>query len=90
MQVNHILMNSILIQMIHVIQSYKSYFFFSLLPSLTLFLVFLSAMLILSVATGNIQIHSPERLFSPIYLLHRNEAPRKYTTSLLVQNSTGQ
>uniref|UniRef100_A0A8C2B3J6 Cholesterol transporter ABCA5 n=1 Tax=Cyprinus carpio TaxID=7962 RepID=A0A8C2B3J6_CYPCA len=33
-------------------------------------------------------IHSPERLFSPIYLLHRNEAPRKYTTSLLVQNST--
>uniref|UniRef100_A0A673MVL4 ATP-binding cassette sub-family A member 5-like n=1 Tax=Sinocyclocheilus rhinocerous TaxID=307959 RepID=A0A673MVL4_9TELE len=59
-----------------------------LLPSLTLFLVFLSAMLILSVATGNIQIHSPERLFSPIYLLHRNEAPRKYTTSLLVQNST--
>uniref|UniRef100_A0A672NVM5 Cholesterol transporter ABCA5 n=1 Tax=Sinocyclocheilus grahami TaxID=75366 RepID=A0A672NVM5_SINGR len=65
--------------------------FFSLLillPSLTLFLVFLSAMLILSVATGNIQIHSPERLFSPIYLLHRNEAPRKYTTSLLLQNST--
>uniref|UniRef100_A0A673MZH2 ATP-binding cassette sub-family A member 5-like n=1 Tax=Sinocyclocheilus rhinocerous TaxID=307959 RepID=A0A673MZH2_9TELE len=56
--------------------------------NLTLFLVFLSAMLILSVATGNIQIHSPERLFSPIYLLHRNEAPRKYTTSLLVQNST--
>lgn len=56
--------------------------------NLTLFLVFLSAMLILSVATGNIQIHSPERLFSPIYLLHHNEAPRKYTTSLLVQNST--
>ncbi|XP_016100749.1 ATP-binding cassette sub-family A member 5-like [Sinocyclocheilus grahami] len=56
--------------------------------NLTLFLVFLSAMLILSVATGNIQIHSPERLFSPIYLLHRNEAPRKYTTSLLLQNST--
>uniref|UniRef100_A0A671KPD7 Cholesterol transporter ABCA5 n=1 Tax=Sinocyclocheilus anshuiensis TaxID=1608454 RepID=A0A671KPD7_9TELE len=56
--------------------------------NLTLFLVFLSAMLILSVATGNIQIHSPERLFSPIYLLHCNEAPRKYTTSLLVQNST--
>lgn len=46
-------------------------------------------MLILSVTTGNIQIHSPERLFSPIYLLHRNESPRKYTTSLLVQNSTG-
>uniref|UniRef100_A0A9J8ARI4 Cholesterol transporter ABCA5 n=1 Tax=Cyprinus carpio carpio TaxID=630221 RepID=A0A9J8ARI4_CYPCA len=67
---------------------YNHTFFSSLLPSLTLFLVFLSAMLILSVATGNIQIHSPERLFSPIYLLHRNEAPRKYTTSLLVQNST--
>lgn len=56
--------------------------------NLTLFVVFLSAMLILSVATGNIQIHSPERLFSPIYLLRRNEAPHKYTTSLLVQNST--
>uniref|UniRef100_A0A672NXJ7 Cholesterol transporter ABCA5 n=1 Tax=Sinocyclocheilus grahami TaxID=75366 RepID=A0A672NXJ7_SINGR len=35
-----------------------------------------------------LHIHSPERLFSPIYLLHRNEAPRKYTTSLLLQNST--
>lgn len=56
--------------------------------NVTLFLAFLSAMLILSVATGNIQIHSPERLFSPIYLLHRNEAPRKYATSLLMQNST--
>uniref|UniRef100_A0A671KUV4 Cholesterol transporter ABCA5 n=1 Tax=Sinocyclocheilus anshuiensis TaxID=1608454 RepID=A0A671KUV4_9TELE len=67
---------------------YNHTFVSFLLPSLTLFLVFLSAMLILSVATGNIQIHSPERLFSPIYLLHCNEAPRKYTTSLLVQNST--
>ncbi|XP_051958777.1 cholesterol transporter ABCA5-like [Xyrauchen texanus] len=56
--------------------------------NLMLFLIFLSSMLILSVATGNIQIHSAERLFSPIYLLHRNEAPRKYATSLLVQNST--
>ncbi len=76
--------------MIHVLYKAKSHTFVSsLLISLTLFLVFLSAMLILSVATGNIQIHSPERLFSPIYLLHRNEASRKYTTSLLVQNSTG-
>nr|XP_055031860.1 ATP-binding cassette sub-family A member 5 isoform X2 [Misgurnus anguillicaudatus] len=56
--------------------------------NVTLYLVFLSGVLILSLATGNIQIHSPERLFSPIYLLHRNEAPRKYATSLLVQNST--
>ncbi|XP_051530802.1 cholesterol transporter ABCA5-like isoform X2 [Myxocyprinus asiaticus] len=59
-----------------------------ILYNVTLFLVFLSALLILSVATGNIQFHSPERLFLPIYLLRRNEAPHKYTTSLLVQNST--
>ncbi|XP_030629359.1 cholesterol transporter ABCA5 [Chanos chanos] len=56
--------------------------------NLSLFLVFLCAVLVLSLATGNIQIHSPDRQFLPIYLLHRNEAPRKYATSLLVQNST--
>lgn len=72
------------------VNTYLALFFAPFLSSVTLFLAFLSAMLILSVATGNIQIHSPERLFSPIYLLHRNEAPHKYTTSLLVQNSSGQ
>jgi hypothetical protein len=57
--------------------------------SLALFLVFLAAVLVLSLATGNIQIHAPERQFLPIYLLRPNQAPRKYTTSLLVQNSSG-
>uniref|UniRef100_A0A8C8JC93 Cholesterol transporter ABCA5 n=1 Tax=Oncorhynchus tshawytscha TaxID=74940 RepID=A0A8C8JC93_ONCTS len=57
--------------------------------TLALFLVFLAAVLVLSLATGNIQIHAPERQFLPIYLLRPNQAPRKYTTSLLVQNSSG-
>lgn len=55
----------------------------------TLFLVFLSAVLILSVVTGNIQIRSPDRQFLPIYLLRRHQSPHKYTTPLLVQNSSG-
>ncbi|XP_041937948.1 ATP-binding cassette sub-family A member 5 [Alosa sapidissima] len=53
-----------------------------------LFLVFLSAVLILSLATGNIQIHSPDRQFLPIYLLRRHQPHHKYTTPLLVQNSS--
>uniref|UniRef100_A0A667YQT0 Cholesterol transporter ABCA5 n=1 Tax=Myripristis murdjan TaxID=586833 RepID=A0A667YQT0_9TELE len=57
--------------------------------TLALFLVFVAAVLVLSLATGNIQIHSPDRQFLPIYLLKRNQAPRKYATSLLVQNSSG-
>ncbi|KAK6301479.1 hypothetical protein J4Q44_G00275320 [Coregonus suidteri] len=57
--------------------------------TLTLFLVYFAAVLVLSLATGNIQIHAPERQFAPIYLLRPNQAPRKYTTSLLVQNSSG-
>uniref|UniRef100_A0A3Q0SZ76 Cholesterol transporter ABCA5 n=1 Tax=Amphilophus citrinellus TaxID=61819 RepID=A0A3Q0SZ76_AMPCI len=57
--------------------------------TLALFLVFVSAVLVLSLATGNIQIHSPDRQFLPIYLLKRNQAPRRYATSLLVQNSSG-
>uniref|UniRef100_A0A4W6FUF0 ATP binding cassette subfamily A member 5 n=1 Tax=Lates calcarifer TaxID=8187 RepID=A0A4W6FUF0_LATCA len=57
--------------------------------TLALFLVFVAAVLVLSLATGNIQIHSPDRQFLPIYLLKRNQAPRRYTTSLLVQNSSG-
>ncbi|XP_035853278.1 ATP-binding cassette sub-family A member 5 isoform X1 [Sander lucioperca] len=57
--------------------------------TLALFLVFVAAVLVLSLATGNIQIHSPERQFLPVYLLKRNQSPRRYATSLLVQNSTG-
>ncbi|KAG7248488.1 hypothetical protein CRUP_037830, partial [Coryphaenoides rupestris] len=56
---------------------------------LSLFLVFVAAALVLSLVTGNVQIHSSEREFQPIYLLKRNQAPRKYATSLLVQNSSG-
>lgn len=62
---------------------------FLLYTSVTLFLVFLTAVLVLSLATGNIQIHSPERQFQPIYLLRSREAPHKYATSLLVLNSSG-
>uniref|UniRef100_A0A3P8SXZ0 Cholesterol transporter ABCA5 n=1 Tax=Amphiprion percula TaxID=161767 RepID=A0A3P8SXZ0_AMPPE len=57
--------------------------------TLALFLVFVAAVLVLSLATGNIQIHSSDRQFSPIYLLKRHQAPRRYATSLLVQNSSG-
>uniref|UniRef100_A0A671XR01 Cholesterol transporter ABCA5 n=1 Tax=Sparus aurata TaxID=8175 RepID=A0A671XR01_SPAAU len=57
--------------------------------TLALFLVFVAAVLVLSLATGNIQIHSPDRQFLPIYLLKKNQAPRRYSTSLLVQNSSG-
>lgn len=57
--------------------------------TLALFLVFLAAVLVLSLATGNIQIHSPERQFLPVYLLKRHQPPRKYASSLLVQNSSG-
>ncbi|XP_005743441.1 cholesterol transporter ABCA5 isoform X2 [Pundamilia nyererei] len=57
--------------------------------TLALFLVFVAAVLVLSLATGNIQIHSSDRQFLPIYLLRRNQAPQRYATSLLVQNSTG-
>uniref|UniRef100_A0A665WNJ1 Cholesterol transporter ABCA5 n=1 Tax=Echeneis naucrates TaxID=173247 RepID=A0A665WNJ1_ECHNA len=57
--------------------------------TLALFLVFVAAVLVLSLATGNIQIHSPDRQFLPIYLLKRNQAPHRYSTSLLVQNSSG-
>ncbi|KAM4524848.1 cholesterol transporter ABCA5 [Odontesthes bonariensis] len=57
--------------------------------TLVLFLLFVAAVLVVSLATGNIQIHSPDRQFLPIYLLKRNQAPRRYATSLLVQNSSG-
>ncbi|XP_068610443.1 cholesterol transporter ABCA5 [Brachionichthys hirsutus] len=53
-----------------------------------LFLVFVTAVLVLSLAMGNIQINSPDRQFLPIYLLKRNQEPQRYTTSLLVQNSS--
>ncbi|KAJ3607863.1 hypothetical protein NHX12_024914 [Muraenolepis orangiensis] len=57
--------------------------------TLALFLVFLVSVLVLSLVTGNIQIHSSDREFLPIYLLKRNQAPMKYASSLLVHNSSG-
>ncbi|XP_056911569.1 ATP-binding cassette sub-family A member 5 isoform X2 [Takifugu flavidus] len=60
----------------------------ALFYTLALFMMFVAAVLILSLVTGNIQIHSPGRQFLPIYLLKRNQAPQKYMTSLLVQNSS--
>ncbi|XP_075937697.1 cholesterol transporter ABCA5 [Anarhichas minor] len=57
--------------------------------TLALFLVFVAAVLVLSLATGNIQIHSPDRQFLPIYLLKGNQVQQRYATSLLVQNSSG-
>ncbi|XP_033975755.1 ATP-binding cassette sub-family A member 5 isoform X1 [Trematomus bernacchii] len=57
--------------------------------TLALFLVFVAAVLVLSLATGNIQIHSSERQFLPIYLLNKNEMPHRYSSGLLVQNSSG-
>uniref|UniRef100_A0A3Q4AVM2 Cholesterol transporter ABCA5 n=1 Tax=Mola mola TaxID=94237 RepID=A0A3Q4AVM2_MOLML len=58
------------------------------LYTLALFLAFVAAVLVLSLVTGNIQIHSPDRQFLPIYLLKNNQTPQKYATSLLVQNSS--
>ncbi|XP_068455299.1 cholesterol transporter ABCA5 [Clinocottus analis] len=57
--------------------------------TLALFLVFVVAVLVLSVFTGNIQIHSPDRQFLPVYLLKKDQVQRRYATSLLVQNSSG-
>lgn len=57
---------------------------------LTMFLSFVATLLLLSLVTGNLQINAPSRQFLPIYLLKRNEAPHRYATSLLVQNSSGQ
>ncbi|XP_051925524.1 ATP-binding cassette sub-family A member 5 [Hippocampus zosterae] len=56
---------------------------------LSLLLVFVGTMLVLSLSTGNILIHSPARQFLPIYLLGRNQPPRRYASKLLVCNSTG-
>uniref|UniRef100_A0A3Q3GZ83 ATP-binding cassette, sub-family A (ABC1), member 5 n=1 Tax=Labrus bergylta TaxID=56723 RepID=A0A3Q3GZ83_9LABR len=55
---------------------------------LALFLVFVAAVLVLSLVTGNIQNNSPDRQLLPVYLLKKNEAPHRYATSLLVQNSS--
>lgn len=52
--------------------------------------MFVSAVLVLSLATGNLQIHSPERQFLPVYLLKGGQVQRRYATSLLVQNSSGE
>uniref|UniRef100_A0AAV2LBD5 ABC transporter domain-containing protein n=1 Tax=Knipowitschia caucasica TaxID=637954 RepID=A0AAV2LBD5_KNICA len=56
--------------------------------TLALFLIFVGAVLVLSLVTGNIRILSPDREFTPLYLLKKNQAPRPYHTSLLLQNST--
>lgn len=73
------------------ISFFHSFFFnISFFHSLALFLVFVAAVLVLSLATGNIQINSPDRQFLPIYLLKKNQAPHRYSTSLLVQNSSGE
>ncbi|XP_017295532.1 ATP-binding cassette sub-family A member 5 isoform X2 [Kryptolebias marmoratus] len=56
--------------------------------TLVLFLLFVAAVLVVSLATGNIQIHSPERQFLPMYLLKKNQAPHRYASSLLVQNAS--
>uniref|UniRef100_A0A8B9KFP4 Cholesterol transporter ABCA5 n=1 Tax=Astyanax mexicanus TaxID=7994 RepID=A0A8B9KFP4_ASTMX len=69
-------------------QQFSTVAWLHMLNLVTLFLVFLTAVLVLSLATGNIQIHSPDRQFQPIYLLGRHESPHKYATSLLVLNSS--
>lgn len=56
--------------------------------TLTMFLSFVATLLLLSLVTGKLQINAPSRQFLPIYLLKRNEAPHRYATSLLVQNSS--
>ncbi|XP_037547640.1 ATP-binding cassette sub-family A member 5 [Nematolebias whitei] len=56
--------------------------------TLVLFLLFVAAVLVVSLATGNIQIHSPERQFLPVYLLKKNQAAHRYTSALLVQNTS--
>uniref|UniRef100_A0A3Q2TIY3 Cholesterol transporter ABCA5 n=1 Tax=Fundulus heteroclitus TaxID=8078 RepID=A0A3Q2TIY3_FUNHE len=56
--------------------------------TVVLFLLFVSAVLVVSLVTGNIQIHSQERQFQPSYLLKKGQAPHRYATSLLVKNSS--
>ncbi|XP_023672701.2 cholesterol transporter ABCA5 [Paramormyrops kingsleyae] len=60
----------------------------SVIYILALFAIFLASVLALSLITGNIQIHPPDRQFLPIYLLRRHQAARRYATPLLVQNSS--
>ncbi|XP_052427198.1 cholesterol transporter ABCA5 isoform X1 [Carassius gibelio] len=60
----------------------------SIINNLSLFLAFLCAMVMASFTWRNFPSLSDKRLFSPIYLLHRNETLGKNTISLLVQNST--
>ncbi|XP_061886648.1 ATP-binding cassette sub-family A member 5 [Entelurus aequoreus] len=57
--------------------------------TLALFLVFVAVVLVLSLTTGNIHVHSRGRQFLPIYLLRRNQPPHRYSTSLLLHNSSG-
>ncbi|XP_035262804.1 ATP-binding cassette sub-family A member 5 [Anguilla anguilla] len=55
---------------------------------LAMFGTFLLSVLILSLTTGNIQFQSPERQLLPVYLLGPNRTAQRYSTSLLVHNST--
>ncbi|KAM9716481.1 LOW QUALITY PROTEIN: cholesterol transporter ABCA5 [Menidia menidia] len=57
--------------------------------TLVLFLLFLVSVLVVSMVTGHIRIRAPDRQFLPMYLLRRQQPPRRYASSLLVQNSTG-
>ncbi|XP_077406752.1 cholesterol transporter ABCA5 [Vanacampus margaritifer] len=56
---------------------------------LCLVLVFVAAMLVLSLSVGSILTHAPIRRFQPVYLLGRDQPPRRYASRLLVCNSTG-
>ncbi|XP_066560548.1 cholesterol transporter ABCA5 [Amia ocellicauda] len=57
---------------------------------LALFGIFLASVLTLSLITGNIQINALTRQLSPdVYLLRRDQTPRKYISSLLLENFTG-
>ncbi|XP_037133937.1 ATP-binding cassette sub-family A member 5 [Syngnathus acus] len=62
----------------------------ALIYVLSLVLVFVATLLLLSLFTGNILVHSPSRRFLPaVYLLGPKEPPRRYASSLLLCNSTG-
>ncbi|XP_058477240.1 ATP-binding cassette sub-family A member 5 isoform X1 [Solea solea] len=56
--------------------------------TLAFFLVCVLSVLIVALITGNSLFQSPEFQFRPIYLVKRSEAPRRYSTTLLVQNSS--
>ncbi|XP_028675904.1 ATP-binding cassette sub-family A member 5 isoform X2 [Erpetoichthys calabaricus] len=60
-----------------------------IIHTLVLFALFLASVLALSLITGHIRISPTSREFSPdLYLLHRNQSHRTYSSSLLIQNAT--